>query len=199
MSLDPLVCIVDDDAAVRDSLSLMLGLRGFDCRTYADGDSFLSALPTRPCCLVLDIKMGAMNGLMLQEKINALQLPAEIVFLTAYADVDVMRSAFLNAAVDFLEKPVVMDQLLSALDKAFARLKRKQEESSQEDLTTSLTPREKEVFEVIAQGLTHRQIGDLLGISPRTVEVHKGRIMEKLGVKTLAELIKKSMKRQTPT
>jgi len=199
MSGDKLVCIVDDDAAVRDSISLMLGLKGYDCRTYADGVAFLTAIPNRPCCLVLDIKMGEMNGLMLQEKIKALNLPTEIVFLTAFADVDVMRSAFLNSAVDFLEKPVVMDQLLGALDKAFERLKRKQEESTHDPLQDLLTPREKEVLEVIAQGLTHRQIGDLLGISPRTVEVHKGRIMEKLGVKTLAELIKKSMKAQKPS
>lgn len=194
MSADRLVCIVDDDAAVRDSISLMLGLKGFDCRTYADGMAFLSAKPNRPCCLVLDIRMGEMNGLMLQEKIKSLGLPVEIVFLTAYADVDVMRSAFLNAAVDFLEKPVVMTQLLEALDKAFARLKVKEEAQVDGNLHESLTPREKEVLEVIAQGLTHRQIGDLLGISPRTVEVHKSRIMEKMGVKTLAELIKKSMK-----
>lgn len=194
MSTDRLVCIVDDDAAVRDSISLMLGLKGFDCRTYADGVAFLTATPNRPCCLVLDIKMGEMNGLMLQEKIKSLNLPVEIVFLTAYADVDVMRSAFLNSAVDFLEKPVVMTQLIEALEKAFERLKAKEDVRSNNSLQDALTPREKEVLEVIAQGLTHRQIGDLLGISPRTVEVHKSRIMEKLEVKTLAELIKKSMK-----
>ncbi len=194
MSTDRLVCIVDDDAAVRDSISLMLGLKGFDCRTYADGVAFLTATPNRPCCLVLDIKMGEMNGLMLQEKIKSLNLPVEIVFLTAYADVDVMRSAFLNSAVDFLEKPVVMTQLIEALEKAFERLKAKEDVRSNDSLQDALTPREKEVLEVIAQGLTHRQIGDLLGISPRTVEVHKSRIMEKLEVKTLAELIKKSMK-----
>lgn len=193
MSTDQLVCIVDDDAAVRDSISLMLGLKGFDCRTYADGVAFLTAIPNRPCCLVLDIKMGEMNGLMLQEKIKSLNLPVEIVFLTAYADVDVMRSAFLNEAVDFLEKPVVMTQLTEALEKAFERLKTKAEVSRHEGLQEALTSREKEVLEVIAQGLTHRQIGDVLGISPRTVEVHKSRIMEKLKVKTLAELIKRAM------
>lgn len=193
MSTDQLVCIVDDDAAVRDSISLMLGLKGFDCRTYADGVAFLTAIPNRPCCLVLDIKMGEMNGLMLQEKIKSLNLPVEIVFLTAYADVDVMRSAFLNEAVDFLEKPVVMTQLTEALEKAFERLKTKAEASRHEGLQEALTSREKEVLEVIAQGLTHRQIGDVLGISPRTVEVHKSRIMEKLKVKTLAELIKRAM------
>jgi RNA polymerase sigma factor (sigma-70 family) len=194
MTTDKLVCIVDDDLEVRDSISLMLGLKGFDCRTYASGIAFLSAPPSRPCCLVLDLKMGEMDGLTLQEQVKAMNLPVEIIFLTAFADVAVMRSAFLNSAVDFLEKPVVMDQILNALDKAFSRLKLKEDARSVDLLQESLTPREREVFGVISQGLTHREIGDLLGISPRTVEVHKGRIMEKLGVKTMAELIKKSLK-----
>lgn len=196
MTVDGLVCIVDDDLEVRDSMSLMLGLKGFDCRTYASGIAFLSAPPTRSCCLVLDLKMGEMDGLTLQKKIKEKNLPVEIVFLTAFADVDVMRSAFLNSAVDFLEKPVVMDQMLNALDKAFSRLKAKEDGRSVDLLQETLTPREKEVFGVISQGLTHREIGDMLGISPRTVEVHKGRIMEKLGVKTMAELIKKSLKNE---
>ncbi len=196
MTVDGLVCIVDDDLEVRDSMSLMLGLKGFDCRTYASGMAFLSAPPSRPCCIVLDLKMGEMDGLTLQEKIKVKNLPVEIVFLTAFADVEVMRSAFLNSAVDFLEKPVVMDQMLNALDKAFSRLKAKEDSRSVDLLQETLTPREKEVFGVISQGLTHREIGDMLGISPRTVEVHKGRIMEKLGVKTMAELIKKSLKNE---
>jgi FixJ family two-component response regulator len=140
--------------------------------------------------------MGEMDGLTLQEKIKAKNLPVEIVFLTAFADVAVMRSAFLNSAVDFLEKPVVIDQMLNALEKAFSRLKAKEDGRSVDLLQETLTPREKEVFGVISRGLTHREIGDMLGISPRTVEVHKGRIMEKLGVKTMAELIKKSLKNE---
>lgn len=193
MMNDKLVCIVDDDLEVRDSLSLMLGLKGFDCRTYNSGHAFLSAPPNKPCCLILDLKMGEMDGLTLQEKINELNLPVEIIFLTAFADVSVMRAAFLNAAVDFLEKPVVMDKVLVALDIAFSKLKLKENTLTDDSLQESLTPREKEVFRVVTQGLTHREIGNLLGISPRTVEVHKGRIMEKLGVKTMAELIKLSL------
>ncbi len=193
MMNDKLVCIVDDDLEVRDSLSLMLGLKGFDCRTYNSGHAFLSAPPNKPCCLILDLKMGGMDGLTLQEKINELNLPVEIIFLTAFADVSVMRAAFLNAAVDFLEKPVVMDKVLVALDIAFSKLKLKENALTDDSLQESLTPREKEVFRVVTQGLTHREIGNLLGISPRTVEVHKGRIMEKLGVKTMAELIKLSL------
>ena len=193
LETNSLQCIVDDDLEVRDSLSLMLGLKGFDCRTYNSGHAFLSAPPNKPCCLILDLKMGEMDGLTLQEKINELNLPVEIIFLTAFADVSVMRAAFLNAAVDFLEKPVVMDKVLVALDIAFSKLKLKENALTDDSLQESLTPREKEVFRVVTQGLTHREIGNLLGISPRTVEVHKGRIMEKLGVKTMAELIKLSL------
>ncbi len=194
MMNDKLVCIVDDDLGVRDSLSLMLGLKGFDCRTYNSGNAFLSAPPKRPCCLILDLKMGEMDGLTLQEIINDQNLPVEIIFLTAFADVSVMRAAFLNSAVDFLEKPVVMDKVLVSLDIAFSKLKLKENALTDDSLQESLTPREREVFRVVSQGLTHREIGNLLGISPRTVEVHKGRIMEKLGVKTMAELIKLSLK-----
>ena len=194
MKSEKLVCVVDDDASVRDATALLLGLKGFDCRTYASGHSFLSSPPNRPCCVVLDLNLGDMSGLEVQEQIKQRQLPFEIIFLTAFADVDVMRNAFINSAVDFLEKPVVMEQLLPALDKAFHRLKEIEDHQSMEQRMETLTPREKEILQVITQGLTHREIGEMLGISPRTVEVHKSRIMDKLDVKTLAELIKKSIR-----
>lgn len=194
MNADKLVCVVDDDASVRDAISLLLGLKGYDCRTFGSGHSFINSAPTRPCCVILDLRLEDMSGLEVQSWIKQQKWPFEIIFLTAYADVDVMRNAFINSAVDFLEKPVVMDQLLEALDKAFSRIKHIEDIQSIGQRLENLTPREKQVFKVIAQGLTHRQIGEMLGISPRTVEVHKGRIMEKLGIKTMAELIKESLR-----
>ena len=199
MKTDRLICIVDDDASVRDSLSLMLGLKGYDCRTYAGGSDFLASPPSRPCCLVIDLKMGDMNGLELQERISAIHLPVQIIFLTAYAEVNVMRQAFLNEAIDFLEKPVVMDQLLLAIEKAFDKLREVQEGMALNSLQDLLTPREREVFSILSQGLSHREIGEQLGISPRTVEVHKGRIMEKLGARSMADLIKLSLKFNSKT
>lgn len=194
MKSDRLICIIDDDPSVRDSLSLMLGLQGFDCRTYAGGPEFLTSPPNRACCLIVDLNMGEMNGLDLQAKINSAALPVQIIFLTAFADTEVMRTAFLKSAIDFLEKPVVMTQLLTALEKAFSKLESNEFEYSFHRLQEQLTPREKEVFSVLTQGLTHREIGEKLGISPRTVEVHKSRIMDKLGVHTMADLIKLSLK-----
>ena len=188
-----LICIVDDDASVRDSLSVMLGLKGFDCRTYESSETFLGALPERSCCVILDLNMAGMNGLALQEQLSAARFPMEVIFLTAFADVDVMRRAFLNQAIDFLEKPVVLPLLLSAIERAFERLKSSSQQHMQTQSLEALTPREREVMAAIAQGMTHREAGELLGISPRTVEVHKGRVMEKLGVKTLAELVRLSI------
>jgi FixJ family two-component response regulator len=185
-----LVCVVDDDPQVRDSLSLMLGLKGYDCRTYDSGESFLAAPPNRPCCLILDLKMGGMDGLALQQAIKAQAQQHEIIFLTAFADTEVMRSAFIEHAVDFLEKPVVLPRLLQALDTAFERLHQHTRISETQQRLDKLTPRERDVYEAIVEGLNHREVGDKLQISPRTVEVHKARIMEKLGVTTLAELLR---------
>ena len=189
-----LICIVDDDASVRDSLSLMLGLKGYDCRTYESAESFLSSLPNRPACIILDLKMTGMNGLELQNRLLNLKTPVQIIFLTAFADVQVMREAFLADAVDFLEKPFVLEQLLDSIKRSFQNLSATTENIQQNHKLSLLTPREKEVFDVLSQGKSHREIGVLLKISPRTVEVHKARVMEKLGIKTLADLLRLAVK-----
>ena len=189
-----LICIVDDDASVRDSLSLMLGLKGYDCRTYESAESFLSSLPNRTACIILDLKMPGMSGLELQNRLLSLNTPVQIIFLTAFADVQVMREAFLGNAVDFLEKPFVLEQLLDSINRSFQNLSAATENIQQNQKLSLLTPREKEVLDVLALGKSHREIGELLKISPRTVEVHKARVMEKLGIKTLADLLRLAVK-----
>ncbi len=189
-----LICIVDDDASVRDSLSLVLGLKGYDCRTYESAESFISSLPNRPACLILDLKMTGMNGLELQNRLLSLKVPVQIIFLTACADVQVMREAFLGNAVDFLEKPFVLEQLLESINRSLHNLSATNETIQQNQKLSLLTPREKEVFDVLALGKSHREIGELLKISPRTVEVHKGRVLEKLGIKTLADILRIAIK-----
>ena len=194
MSENKLICIVDDDASVRDSLSLVLGLKGYDCRTYESAESFISSLPNRPACLILDLKMNGMNGLELQNRLLSLKVPVQIIFLTAFADVQVMREAFLGNAVDFLEKPFVLEQLLESINRSLHNLSATTEIIEQNQKLSLLTPREKEVFDVLALGKSHREIGELLKISPRTVEVHKGRVLEKLGIKTLADILRIAIK-----
>jgi len=194
MSENKLICIVDDDASVRDSLSLVLGLKGYDCRTYESAESFLSSLPDRPACIILDLKMTGMNGLELQNRLLSLKVPVQIIFLTAFADVQVMREAFLGNAVDFLEKPFVLEQLLESINRSLHNLSATTEITEKNQKLSLLTPREKEVFDVLALGKSHREIGELLKISPRTVEVHKGRVLEKLGIKTLADILRIAIK-----
>ena len=194
MSENKLICIVDDDASVRDSLSLVLGLKGYDCRTYGSAESFLSSLPNRPACIILDLKMTGMSGLELQNRLLSLKVPVQIIFLTAFADVQVMREAFLGKAVDFLEKPFVLEQLLESINRSLHNLSATTETIQHNQKLSLLTPREKEVFDVLALGKSHREIGELLKISPRTVEVHKGRVVEKLGIKTLADILRIAIK-----
>ena len=189
-----LICIVDDDASVRDSLSLVLGLKGYDCRTFESAESFISSLPNRPACIILDLKMTGMNGLELQYRLLNQKIPVQIIFLTAFADVQVMREAFLGNAVDFLEKPFVLEQLLESINRALNNLSATTEITEKNQKLSLLTPREKEVFDVLALGKSHREIGQLLKISPRTVEVHKARVLEKLGIKTLADILRIAIK-----
>jgi FixJ family two-component response regulator len=189
-----LICIVDDDASVRDSLSLVLGLKGYDCRTYESAESFLSSLPNRPACIILDLKMTGMSGLELQNRLLSLKVPVQIIFLTAFADVQVMREAFLGNAVDFLEKPFVLEQLLESINRSLHNLSATTEITEKNQKLSLLTPREKEVFDVLALGKNHREIGELLKISPRTVEVHKARVLEKLGIKSLADILRIAIK-----
>jgi FixJ family two-component response regulator len=194
MSENKLICIVDDDASVRDSLSLVLGLKGYDCRSYESAESFLSSLPNRPACIILDLKMTGMSGLELQNRLLSLKVPVQIIFLTAFADVQVMREAFLGNAVDFLEKPFVLEQLLESINRSLHNLSATTEITEKNQKLSLLTPREKEVFDVLALGKNHREIGELLKISPRTVEVHKARVLEKLGIKSLADILRIAIK-----
>lgn len=193
-----LVCVVDDDPAVRDSLALMLGLKGYDCRLFDSAEHFLKAAPKRACCLILDLRMGGMSGLDLQQKLAAQEPRHQLIFLSAYADTLVMRQAFLSEAADFLEKPVVARQLHAAIERAFARIAQSAQRPDHDRVLETLTHREREVLDAVAQGLSHREIGDLLGISPRTVEVHKARIMSKLEVKSLAELLRLAIRTNSP-
>jgi Response regulator len=189
------VFIVDDDASVRDSLSLMLSLQGFATATFASGEDFLNALrPDWQGCVVADIRMSGMSGLELQEALRERLPTLALIVITAHGDVAAARQAFLADAIDFIEKPFEPDQIIAAIERAKTRVLRRQASDSTEsalaEAREKLSDRERQVMELMIKGLHNRHIAKELGISPRTVEVHKARVMEKLGAKNLVDFVR---------
>ena len=189
------VYIVDDDPAVRDSLSLLLSLRGYRTATFATAEDFLAALrPEWKGCLIADIRMPGMDGLALQRELLRRGVRLPVVIVTAHGDVASARAAFKAEAVDFLEKPFDEEGPVAAVEAAFRRERERasEEERTQdrEGLLARLTDREREVMLLLAEGLHNVEVAERLAISPRTVEVHKARIMAKLGARNLAQLIR---------
>ncbi len=192
------VYIVDDDAAVRDSLSLLLGLNGFHTLPFASADDFLRVFDaTWSGCLLLDIRMPGTDGLALQVALKERNVALPIIFMTAHGEVATVRTALKGGAVDYLEKPVDPDAMLAAVRAALeadsAERNKVARAGLSEQRLRTLTPREREVFELVIQGQQYRQIAAALGISPRTVEVHRARLMEKLGVRNISELVRMSL------
>jgi FixJ family two-component response regulator len=185
------VFVVDDDAAVRDSLALLLGLRGYATAVFACAEDFLRALqPPWRGCVVADIRMPGMSGLDMQIALAAHPSHLPFIIITGHGDIAAARQAIKAKAVDFLEKPFDDEQLVRAIDKALA--------ASQDDMALDdararcalLSPRERQVLELVVNGVDNQRLGERLGISPRTVEVHKARVMTKTGARNLAELIR---------
>ena len=185
------VYIIDDDAAVRDSLVLMLGLAGLRTAAFADAESFLAAWHADWAgCVVTDLRLPGASGIELQATLRGRGSPLPVVVITADGDVPSARAAFRADALDFLEKPFDDAQLRTAIEAAFAREEQRLDKRKDAQKLERLTPREREVLERAAQGLHAKEIAAALGISPRTVEVHKARIMEKLEVRNVAELVR---------
>lgn len=192
---EPIVYVVDDDLSVRKSLARLLRSVGFDAEMFSCAQDFLACeLPDRPSCLVLDIRMPGVTGLELQEKMVAADRSIPIIFITGFGNVPASVQAMKAGAFDFLEKPVEEITLLDAIDGAidydrkqrkknreFARIKQRSE---------SLTAREKTVFELVVAGMLNKQIAFQLGVAEKTVKVHRGRIMQKMGAQSLADLVR---------
>ena len=192
------VFIVDDDPSVRDALGLLLGVHDYRLAVFADADSFLRVLkPHWHGCLLLDIRMPGMDGLSLQKKLLELGCDLPVVIMTGHGDVDSAREAFRAMAVDFLEKPLDGTRLLAAIAEAFERQRQAADAAASRSQIQrrldGLTPREREVMARVVAGRHNREIAAELAISPRTVEVHKARMMDKLGVASVAELVRLSL------
>lgn len=189
------VAIVDDDAAVRDSLGLLVRLHGWDAHAFASGESFLEWVGTEPVgCVLLDLKMHGLSGLDVQAALAERGLAYPIVMLTAHGDVATTRAALKGGAFDFIEKPFDDEVLIATIRAASeaGAVQRSQADRNarfERDLRR-LTAREREVLGHVVAGQHNREIAALLAISPRTVEVYKARIMDKLNVERLPDLIR---------
>jgi two-component system response regulator FixJ len=190
------VFIVDDDAAVRDSLALLLSLRGYSTAIFSSAEDLLRVIdPLWRGCVVVDIKMPGMSGLDLQAVLAEHPASMPVIIITGHGDIAAARQAFKAAAIDFLEKPFDDDALVEAIERAFDGAA-KILDSPVWPIQVTLSARELEVMQHVVDGFDNRQIGGRLGISARTVEVHKARLMAKLGARNLADLIRLASQRR---
>ena len=192
---DATVFVIDDDASVRDSINLILSLKGMRTQLFSSAEDFLEAYrPEWRGCILTDLQMPGMSGLDLQQALHERGVLLPVVVLTAHGDVPTTRVAMKGGAFDFLEKPINDEVLLDVLKNAIREDIHRHAAESAEDALRSrlarLTPREREVLDLLVEGLSHREIAARLTISPRTVEVYKARMMEKLQCRSLAELIR---------
>lgn len=197
MSTDSLdIAVVDDDAAVRDSLMTIFEIEGWRVRTFADGDSFLIESKRRKFdCIVLDVHMPGRSGLEVLEALGGHSFGTPVFIISGQGDIPMAVNAIKNGAHDFLEKPFDADEVISRVrDACAARNKRAEGGDSKLSMRFAgadlLTPREKDVLEQIAHGASNKEAGRTLGISPRTIEVHRARIMEKLAARNTADLVR---------
>jgi FixJ family two-component response regulator len=198
MSLIPkkgTVYVVDDDEAVRDSLQWLLEGKDYRVRCFESAESFLSRYDTREvACLIVDIRMGGMTGLELQDRLVERQSPLPVVFITGHGDVPMAVNTMKKGAMDFIQKPFKEEELLGLVERMLASARSAftdhQQAANRGALLSKLTSRESQVLERIVAGRLNKQIADDLGISIKTVEAHRANIMEKLGANTVADLLK---------
>ena len=190
-----LVFLIDDDASVRKGVSRLLRSAGYECETFASATDFLAREPHGgPTCLIVDVRMPGLNGMELQEVLMQRRREEQLVFITGHGDISMCSQAMKAGAVDFLPKPFGDDQLLECVARALSRSseqrQRSVEKSEARRLLDSLTPREFEVMQLVVAGMLNKQIAGELAIAEKTVKVHRGRVMQKLGVTSVAELVR---------
>jgi len=195
MGATELVCVVDDDQSIRRGLRRLFKSAGYEAEMFASAEDYLARESfVGPICLVLDVRMPGLNGLGLQEALEVRGGCEQIVFITGHSDVPACRQAMKKGAVDFLLKPFDSDELIEAVKRALVRgretLRRRSERSHARGLIDKLTPREFEVLRFVLMGLLNKQIAAELDTAEKTIKVHRGRVMQKLGVTSVADLVR---------
>jgi len=199
----PIVFVVDDDVSVRESLELLIKTAGWRSETFVTALDFLSRpRSTVPCCLVLDVTLPGLSGLELQQQLTQ-RTEMPIIFITGYGDVPMSVRAMKAGATEFLTKPfneeVLLDAIRGALDRSRAALRDESEMLVLRTRYVSLTPREREVMELVCKGLLNKQVGGELGISEITVKAHRGQLMRKMHAESLPGLVTIAAKLGVPT
>ena len=197
------VYVVDDDEAVRDALSMLLDTVGQPYELYSSGPEFLRSYDeSKSGCLVLDIRMPQMSGLKLQAKLNEKNSILPIIFITGHGDIAMAVEAMRQGGLDFIRKPFreqdLLDRINEALDIDAGKRKKGLDRQQLLDRIASLSDREREVFQLVAEGEMNKVVAFKLGISQRTVEAHRTRVMKKLGVRTFAQLIRIKIEAELP-
>ena len=195
----PTIFIIDDDPSARRGLSRLIRVAGFNVRAFASAQDFLASQHCKgPGCIVLDVQMPGLSGLDLQAELNKTEYNMPIIFISAHGDVPMTAQAMKDGALDFLTKPVDRDQLLNAIRGALARDQAAREEHAELEQIRArlarLTPREFEVMTFVLAGRLNKQIAYKLGITEDTVKIHRGRMMTKIGVVSVAELVRLTQK-----
>ena len=191
----PIVFVVDDDPSMRRALERTITSAGWVVQTYGLGETFLDAYdPSQPGCVVLDLRMPQISGLAVQEQLAAQKASIPIIFITAFGEVSVAVQAMKAGAVDFLEKPFSSQELLTCIERAIARDREiRRQQDQQADLVArlaTLTPREREVLDLVVAGSTTKEVAAQLGIQPRTVEIHRHHVIQKMGVRSAVDLVR---------
>ncbi|EAV44709.1 response regulator transcription factor [Roseibium aggregatum] len=187
------IYIVDDDPAVRDALSVLFNMEGYVVETFSDGDTFIqSASKAVPACVMLDVHMPGRSGIEILKALNAENYPAPIFIISGQGDIPMAVEAIRNGAFDFVEKPFSAETVLERVKESIAITRQRQDKVVPASFQGAdlLTRRELEVLKEITDGASNKEAGRTLGISPRTVEVHRARIMEKLGARNAADLVR---------
>lgn len=189
------VAVLDDDTAVLRSVARLLAAHGFDAATFSSPHALLTDIASLdPDCLIADLALPDLSGLDVQQILASKGVSCPIVFVTGHGDIRTSVKAMLGGAVDFLTKPFDADELIEALERAVSRSVRDRElggrRAMERDKVASLTARERQVFEQVVNGLLNKQIAGNLGISEKTVKVHRGRVMRKMAVRSLAQLVR---------
>jgi FixJ family two-component response regulator len=190
-----LVFLIDDDASVRKGVTRLLRSAGYKCEAFESASDFLTREPyPGPTCLIVDVRMPGLNGMELQELLLQRRREEQLIFITGHGDISMCSQAMKAGAVDFLAKPFGDDQLLQCVERALTRSTEQRRQSAEKNearrLLDCLTPREFEVMQLVMTGMLNKQIAGELAIAEKTVKVHRGRVMQKLGITSVAELVR---------